>query len=87
MFHCTQCGECCKQVGMTIWGKNMALPNGICKWLDDSTNLCTIYQHRPLMCNVDAFYEENYAMVMSREEFYALNRAECLKLQSMHRNC
>ena len=72
---------------MTIWGKNMALPNGICKWLDDSTNLCTIYQHRPLICNVDAFYEENYAMVMSREEFYALNRAECLKLQSMYRKC
>lgn len=86
MFHCTQCGECCRQVGMTIWGKSMALPNGICKWLDDSTNLCTIYQQRPLICNVDAFYEENYAMVMSREEFYALNRAECLKLQSMHRN-
>lgn len=86
MFHCTQCGECCKRVGMTIWGKKMALPNGVCKWFDSSTNCCTIYNRRPLMCNVDAAYEEIYAGTMSREKFYALNKTECIKLQSMHKN-
>ena len=86
MFHCTQCGECCKRVGMTIWGKGMALPSGVCKWLDLTTNRCKIYTTRPLMCNVDAAYEEIYSSAMSREQFYALNEAECTKLQAMSKN-
>ena len=83
MFHCTKCGACCRKVGATIWGKRMALPNGVCKWLDSSTKHCKIYAHRPLICNVDAAYEEIYSSTMTREEFYALNKAECIKLQAM----
>ena len=81
MFKCEQCGCCCRKVGKTIIGKHMALPNGICKYLNQETNLCTIYAHRPIFCNVDAYYDKYYINEMSREEFYRLNKLECIKLQ------
>lgn len=83
MFPCTQCGLCCRCVGLTIWGKHMALPNLACKWLDEESNLCTIYEKRPLMCNVDAFYEKVFSTGMTREEFYTENKAVCEELRKL----
>lgn len=82
MFPCTMCGECCKKMGNTPWGKNLALSNGVCKWLDMRTNRCLIYSKRPLVCNVDAYYEKYYASRMSREDFYLLNIEQCNDLKN-----
>ena len=60
----------------------MAKPDGICKYLDESTNLCTIYNERPIFCRVDDFYEKNLSDKMSREEFYRLNKEICKKFQA-----
>ena len=82
MFPCEQCGCCCRRVGESFLGRQMAKSDGVCKYLDESTNLCTIYNERPIFCRVDDFYEENLSDKMSREEFYRLNKEVCKKFAS-----
>jgi len=77
MFPCEKCGECCKRVGTVELGKDLALPSGICRYLNQTTNLCAIYEKRPIFCNVDAYYEKNMSLVMSKEEFYRVNKLFC----------
>lgn len=55
--------------------------DGTCKFFDGNSSLCTIYDHRPLICNIDAMYESFYADKMSRDEFYELNYAGCRALE------
>lgn len=82
MFPCEKCGECCRNVGKVFFSRHMALDDGTCKYLDKETNLCTIYNERPDFCRVDEFYEKNFADIMTREEFYRLNKKICLQLQT-----
>lgn len=82
MFKCDQCGICCKHVNMNPMYVQFDSGNGVCKFLDEETNLCKIYNERPLLCNVDAMYDFMYKDQMSREEFYELNYQECRKLKA-----
>ena len=50
--------------------------------VDMRTNRCLIYSKRPLVCNVDAYYEKYYASRMSREDFYLLNIEQCNDLKN-----
>lgn len=86
MFKCEQCGSCCRNIGNAFWAKNMALSNGICKYLNQATNLCTIYKNRPIFCNVDAFYDKFLKNKIFKDEFYAANKTECRKLQFLMAN-
>lgn len=86
MFNCEQCGCCCRNVGKSILGKHLALPNGVCKYLNQATNLCTIYKSRPIFCNVDAYYEKYLKYELSREEFYKINKQECETLRGLINN-
>lgn len=81
MFPCERCGQCCRNVGRTIFGKFLADNDGICKYLDLNTNLCTIYNSRPLECNVDKYYDLYYKGKKGREEFYSENKLICRQLQ------
>ena len=60
----------------------MALPDGSCKYLDKNTNLCTIYNERPIYCRVDEYYDKCMAKKMSREEFYRENKEICRQFQA-----
>lgn len=82
MFPCEKCGCCYRRVGEVFLARQMAKSNGVCKYLDESTNLCMIYNERPFFCRVDEFYEKNLSDNMSREEFYRLNKDICKKFQS-----
>lgn len=77
MFPCERCGCCCRKVGEVFFARHMAKSNGVCKYLDESTNLCTIYDQRPIFCRVDELYEKNLANKISREEFYRINKEIC----------
>ena len=56
--------------------------NGVCKFLDQKTNLCTIYDERPLICRVDDLYEETQLREkMSKSDWHRLNEEICKKLQ------
>ena len=82
MFPCERCGVCCRKVGTVSIAKDMALPSGVCKYLDEDTNLCRIYSTRPIFCNVDAYYEKYLKDTMSRECFYERNKEACRKMQN-----
>ncbi len=58
------------------------MPDGSCRHLDKTTNLCTIYAERPLICRVDDFYDAYLSTTIEREEFYRQNKDICRQLQS-----
>lgn len=80
-FPCERCGICCRNIGNATFAKDMVLPSGVCKHLDEETNLCRIYSARPIFCNVDAFYDKYLSGKMTREEFYRQNKQACRKFQ------
>lgn len=82
MFQCDQCGCCCRRIGEVDFAKHMALSNGTCKFLDTKTNLCTIYEKRPIFCRVDEFYEKFLSDRMTKENFYLQNKMVCQKFKS-----
>ncbi len=81
MFPCARCSACCRQIGLSELGREMALPNGICKFLNQDTNLCTKYESRPIFCNVDKYYDLYLINVLSREEYYRQNLESCKQLR------
>ena len=82
MFPCDRCGCCCRRVGETFFAQSTALSDGSCKYLDKSTNLCTIYYERPIFCRVDDYYDKYMSNAMTREEFYKENKSLCHKWQN-----
>lgn len=86
-YPCTGCGVCCKRVDRAIkafdLGEKSKLyfpykhdGNGRCEMLTDD-NKCSVYENRPLICNVDALLELSG---MPKQAFYALNIHSCNKL-------
>ena len=60
---------------------NLDRGDGVCKYFDYDAKLCTIYDNRPIKCNVDKLYDLYFKKKMSREEYYKLNHEECMKLR------
>ena len=81
MFECERCGCCCRRVGEVFFAKSMALSDGCCKYFDKKTNLCTIYEERPIFCRVDEYYEKFLSDKITREEFYRQNKEICRQFQ------
>lgn len=79
-FPCTKCGACCRRAGKR--GLMPSKEDGSCiHLLPDNT--CSIYTHRPPICNVHDMFdiwdtslklrEQGY----TREEYYAVNSEKC----------
>ena len=83
MYPCQKCSACCRLVGRVVLGERMADADGVCHFLDRTTNLCTQYENRPIFCNVDKFYERYYVDNMTREVFYKINQQECERLRKL----
>ena len=88
-FPCTMCGCCCKRVGNIVhnFGLKEKKDNpyyfpydydekGVCEKLG-SDNKCTVYDSRPLLCNIDAIVE--FQMV-DKKKFYMQNALACNKM-------
>ena len=54
-FQCNKCGECCWQLKRSPLYKVLDRGDDVCKYL--SSNLCSIYEKRPLLCRVDESYD------------------------------
>jgi Fe-S-cluster containining protein len=54
--------------------------DGICRHLEN--NLCTIYESRPLVCNVEKMFNAYYNEKMSEDEYVVENIKVCKFLQS-----
>lgn len=79
-FPCTSCGKCCRRVYLSEKTAYLDRGDGICHHLDESTNLCQIYENRPLVCRIEDYYKAHLAEQYTWEEFVQLNLEWCEKL-------
>lgn len=84
-FECSCCGCCCEQVGSSLPTSFLDRGDGVCRYFDDSSRLCSIYLMRPLICRVDEAYEILFAETMTRKEYLDLNKKLCFFLSSHKR--
>lgn len=83
-FDCSKCGLCCRSLGRNPMFRELGMDpgDGVCKFLDQETNLCTIYEDRPLICRVDDLYDElQLSKKMTKSEWHKMNSDICKKLQ------
>lgn len=81
MYSCMKCGLCCKNLGHNDLYKSIRNAEGACIYFDQHTNLCSIYEDRPLICRIDEFYDLVGFDGKTREEYYRLNELDCIKMQ------
>lgn len=79
-YPCTSCGVCCTKVKTAVETLNFDFPfgwdkSGCCEKLID--NKCSVYEDRPLICNIDRLWELTN---LTKEEFYELNIKACNKM-------
>lgn len=79
MFQCERCGCCCRNLNKSDIYAMLDRGDGICKYLKG--NDCTIYENRPLLCQVDKSYDSMFSTLMTREQFYKINKKVCKVLQ------
>ena len=80
-FPCTSCGLCCKNLGLSSEASKLNRGDGTCRYFDDNTNLCTIYEDRPLVCRVEDYYTKYLSETFKWDDFVALNLKVCETLQ------
>lgn len=66
-FNCDKCGLCCKAIN--------------CKYLTKE-NTCSIYETRPLVCDIERGYYEVFKDQMTKREWYKLNEDVCNALKA-----
>lgn len=86
MFYCDKCGLCCRNVNNSEIYKDLDRGDGVCKYLNEITNLCKVYDERPLICNVDKMYDTYFSEKINRDEYYTLNYKACNELKEGKRN-
>ena len=80
-FPCTSCGLCCKNLGLSSEASKLNRGDGTCLHFDDNTNLCLIYEDRPLVCRVEDYYAKYLSETFEWNDFVALNLEVCETLQ------
>ncbi len=75
MFKCDCCGACCRNLYLSEIYKELDRGDGVCKYLVG--NLCSIYENRPDICNVDKAYNLYFSKIMTKEEYYSQNYNAC----------
>jgi Fe-S-cluster containining protein len=73
-FPCKACGECCRHVVAPL-----DRGDGVCRHYDTETRLCTVYDARPLACNVDRTFAERFEGTISATVFYMAQAVACTK--------
>lgn len=82
MFKCDCCGCCCRSVALSSIYRWLDRGDGVCKYFDEQSLLCTIYDDRPIECNVDLMYEVYLSKMMCRDEYYEKNYKICNELKN-----
>lgn len=80
-FECDRCGCCCMQLDLSELYRDLDRGDGVCKYLDMRTKLCSIYDERPVKCNVEQMYYLFFEEIMSKERFYEINHSACMELK------
>lgn len=85
LFPCNQCGSCCRHIYLAEETQFLDRGDGTCRHYDESGKSCSIYEHRPLVCRVEQYYDTHYAHFYSWDEFIELNLTACSMLAAMDR--
>lgn len=83
-FQCDKCGACCRL--LNLFGpaySSLDRGDGVCKYLDLDTNLCKIYETRPIICNVEQGYKEFFSSI-PYEEYINKTMDGCKKLKFIY---
>lgn len=81
-FNCDQCGLCCRSLNDSELYNDLNRGDGICKYFNESLNLCSIYDKRPLKCRIDDMYEKYFKETLTLEQYYNLNYEGCKNLKN-----
>ena len=81
MYRCDKCGKCCRNLNLNDLYDHLNRGDGVCRYLDEETNLCKIYNNRPLICNIDKAYNEYFKDYYSKEQYYKINKEICMSLK------
>jgi len=78
-FPCISCGLCCQKINLSPKKvhREMDSGDGVCIYL--KRNTCSIYETRPVECNIKLSYVE-YSHIFSQSEYILLNINACLGL-------
>lgn len=79
MFECDKCGCCCRHLDKSELYKELDRGDGICRYLEG--NICSFYETRPILCQIDLSYDLYFRQYLDREQYYRLNKAACQKLK------
>ncbi len=71
---------------MTEQYKHLDRGDGVCLHFNMETNLCSIYETRPVICRIDESYELFFKDQMTLEQFYAINYKSCYMLKRLESN-
>lgn len=79
-FRCDKCGLCCRLLRYVPQLAAFDRGDGVCRFLQG--NLCSIYESRPDICNVEKMYPV-FASIMSREEYDRAMADSCAQIKEM----
>lgn len=81
-FQCSSCGACCRMAGKL--GIMPSREDGACIYLNED-NGCSIYENRPLICNVEKMYrlKSNIGLLpvgTRKIDYFKMNSQKCNEL-------
>lgn len=84
IFQCDKCGQCCKH--LLFFGEMYKLldrGDGVCRYLDYDSNLCSVYEYRPLICRIDEGYRY-YSSSLTYREYIEITKNACKILKTFN---
>ena len=79
-YPCNQCGICCMNLHKHEIYQFLHNGNGICFHYMQEEKKCSIYENRPIICDIERYYQ-NFIETMNFEEYFNLNVLNCQSLQ------
>ena len=82
-FPCIQCGLCCKTLRHIPTLQDYDMGNGVCRYLHGA--VCSIYEDRPTLCNINEMYSLHFESMMNRMDFFIENLKSCIAIAEQFR--
>lgn len=83
-FYCDCCGACCSHLEQFAGlFDDLDRGDGVCRFYDPQSKLCSIYEKRPLKCRVEEGYKAFFAGAVSYEEYLAGTYKACRALKAL----
>lgn len=90
-YPCTMCGCCCRKIEVVIKltegieDEKLRFPfqpdkEGVCEKFNKQDNTCSIYETRPLICDIDRMAEY---FDVDKKSFYTSNIKACNEMMDM----